>query len=543
MRMRCSARLWEQRAPPVSIGSGVEQSPRGSGAAVMVATGILLSRLMGLVRQRVFAHYFGTSLAADAFSAAMRIPNVLQNLFGEGVLSASFIPAYASLVARDEEEAAGRLAGAVLAILALITSVLVLLGVLLTPALITLIAPGFTGETRTLSIQLVRILFPGMGLLVLSAWCLGILNSHRRFLLSYTAPVVWNLAIIAALVWFGPRVNAPALAVNVAWAAVIGSALQFLVQLPAVLRVARSIRVSLDTRSPEVRAVGRGFLPVFLGRGVVQISGYVDAMLASLVTAGAVAALNYAQVLYMLPVSLFGMAVSAAELPEMSSATGDAETVNSYLRDRLANGLRRIAFFIVPSAAALFGFGDLIAGLLYQSGDFGRAEALWVWSILAGSAVGLLAATLGRLYASTYYALRDTRTPLRFAMLRVGLGLVLGAIAALVLPRMLGFDRRWGVAGIALASSAAGWVEFVLLRRSLRARLGETRVAGPVMRWLWTGAIAATAAGTWLRLALDGWGPVWRGVLVLTVFSLAYLLVTLYGEVPEARQVVRKLRR
>ena len=146
----------------------------------MVAAGILLSRILGLVRNRVFAHFFGTSDAADAFNAAFRIPNFLQNLFGEGVLSASFIPVYARLLGREEEEEARRLAGAVFTLLALASAVLVLLGVLATPTLIALIAPGFSGQKREITIRLVRILFPGAGLLVLSAWCLGVLNSHRR---------------------------------------------------------------------------------------------------------------------------------------------------------------------------------------------------------------------------------------------------------------------------------------------------------------------------------------------------------------------------
>ena len=165
----------------------------------MVGTGILLSRIIGLVRNRVFAHYFGTSDAADAFNAAFRIPNFLQNLFGEGVLSASFIPVYAGLRARDQARDASAVAAAVAALLALTVSVLVLAGMLLAPWLIDLIAPGFTGEKRDATTRLVRILFPGAGLLVLSAWCLGVLNSHRRFFLSYVAPVVWNAAIIAAL--------------------------------------------------------------------------------------------------------------------------------------------------------------------------------------------------------------------------------------------------------------------------------------------------------------------------------------------------------
>ena len=206
---------------------------------MFVAAGILLSRLAGLVRLQVFAHYFGLeSDAADAFNAAFRIPNFLQNLFGEGALSASFIPVYAALVARGERKDADRVAGAVGALLALVVAVLVLVGVLATPLLIAAIAPGFSGEKRELTIQLVRILFPGAGLLVLSAWCLGVLNSHHRFLLSYTAPVMWNAAMIATLVIFGASSSLPRLAVFLSWGSIAGSFVQFAVQVPVVLRVA-----------------------------------------------------------------------------------------------------------------------------------------------------------------------------------------------------------------------------------------------------------------------------------------------------------------
>src|SRR5262245_12935981 len=166
---------------------------RGLSASFAVAAGILLSRIAGLVRERVFAHYLGNSDAAGAFKAALRIPNFLQNLFGEGVLSASFIPVYARLLAEKDEERAGRVAGVVVAVLALWVSVVVLVGVLATPVIIDLVAPGFQGDVRALTVRIVRILFPGVGLLVLSAWCLGILNSHHKFFLSYVAPVFWNV--------------------------------------------------------------------------------------------------------------------------------------------------------------------------------------------------------------------------------------------------------------------------------------------------------------------------------------------------------------
>ena len=233
----------------------------------MVAAGILLSRIIGLVRNRVFAHYFGTSDAADAFNAAFRIPNFLQNLFGEGVLSASFIPVYAGLRARGDEAEARRVASAIAALLGLATAVLVLVGILFTPWLIAAIAPGFTGEKREVTIRLVRILFPGAGLLVLSAWCLGILNSHRRFFLSYVSPVIWNVAIIVALLIYGPREPLSRLAVFAAWGSVVGCGLQFVVQLPTVFRLAPGVRPVLDTASAEVRQVIRSFLPAFVGRG------------------------------------------------------------------------------------------------------------------------------------------------------------------------------------------------------------------------------------------------------------------------------------
>ncbi len=429
-------------APPART-----QTPRTGRSAILVALGILCSRLAGLVRQRVFAHYFGLqSDPADAFSAAFRIPNFLQNLFGEGALSASFIPVYASLLAAGDERAASRVAGAVATLLALMTAVLVLAGVLATPLLIDLIAPGFDGDKRALTITLVRILFPGAGLLVLSAWCLGVLNSHHRFLLSYAAPVVWNAAMIATLVVFGPHTSLPRLAELLAWGSVAGSALQFVIQLPAVFRLARGLRPVFDVTSAHVRTVVANFAPVFVSRGVVQISAYVDALLASLLPTGSVAGLVSAQLLYTLPVSLFGISVSAAELPAMSRAAGAGDAAAAAaLRNRLDTGLRQIAYFVVPSAMAFLALGDVVAAALLQTGRFTYADAQYVWAILAGSSVGLLASTLGRLYSSTYYALRDTRTPLRYAVIRVALTTVLGYLGALWLPRLLGIDMKWGM--------------------------------------------------------------------------------------------------
>jgi putative peptidoglycan lipid II flippase len=431
-------------------------SQRGGGAA-LVAAGILLSRVFGLIRSRVLGHFLGAGDAMDALTAAIRIPNFLQNLFGEGVLSASFIPVYARLVADGDEEEAGRIAGAIGALLALASTVLVLVGIVIAPFAIPLIAPGFDHEKRELTILLVRIMFPGVGLLVLSAWALGVLNTHGKFFLSYASPVAMNTVMIAALFWYGPHTGATPeghvhLVTILAWASVAGSAAQLAVQLPVVWRVEGMLRlrggVRTQGRGGPVAAVFSSFLPVFLGRGVVQISGYVDGLIASLIVSGSVAILGYAQVITMLPVSLFGMSVSAALLPEMSAARGDDESVKAAMRGTLRDALRRVAFYVVPSAVAFLALGDVIGAALYETGEFTHDHVVWLWSVLAGSAVGLLAGTLGRLYASTWYALRNTRTPLIFAVVRVTLTAGLGLIASLWLPGWLGLDARWGVAGL-----------------------------------------------------------------------------------------------
>ena len=511
--------------------------------AFFVALGILASRLAGLVRLRVFAHYFGLrSDAADAFNAAFRIPNFLQNLFGEGALSASFIPVYARLVSRGDRQAADRVAGAVGALLGIVVSVLVLAGMLATPLLIAAIAPGFHGEKRALTIAIVRILFPGAGLLVLSAWCLGVLNSHHRFLLSYAAPVMWNAAMIATLAIFGARETLPRLAVLLGWGSVAGSALQFAVQLPTVHRVAPDIRLVLDMASAEVQTVVRNFVPVFFSRGVVQVSAYVDALLASLLPTGAVTGLSNAQLLYTLPVSLFGMSVAAAELPAMSGEAGLEAAGGEALRRRLDAGLRRIAFFVVPSAMAFLALGDVIAAALLQTGRFEHEDAVYVWAILAGSAVGLLASTLGRLYASTYYALRDTRTPLRYALVRVALTTVLGYLCAIPLPRLLGIDAVWGAAGLTASAGVAGWVEMLLLRRALNQRIGSTGLAATYVATLWSASALAASVAWGVKVSLPPLHPALIAVAVLGSYGVVFLGVAVALQVPEARDLHLKLR-
>ncbi len=284
----------------------------------------------------------------------------------------------------------------------------------------------------------------------------------------------------------------------------------------------RPLNLRFTFGTEHVRTVVRNFFPVFLSRGVVQISAYVDSFLASYLPTGAVSALAYAQTLNTLPVSLFGMAISAAELPAMSSALGTQEEIGAALRRRLELGLQNIAFFVVPSAVAFLVLGDVVVATIYRGGHFTAHDVNFVWSVLAGSAVGLLASTSGRLYSSAFYALRDTRTPLNFAIIRVVLTVVMGYLFALPLPKLLGIDRQLGrrgahafsgnrrVGGVFLAATRSSGAH---RRRRAAALPGCTALGGSARSgccclWGQAGAAIPLSAADWVVRAFDVWGGV-----------------------------------
>ncbi|HEV7921550.1 MAG TPA: murein biosynthesis integral membrane protein MurJ [Thermoanaerobaculia bacterium] len=549
-----------ESAPPEH---GISKPSARGGHAVFVAAGIFLSRIAGLVRERAIAHYLGNSAASDAFKAALKVPNFLQNLLGEGVLSASFIPVYAKLIAEKKEEEARRVAGAFAAILSMIVSAAVLIGVLLTPWLIDFIAPGFHGATRLLTIRIVRILFPGIGLLVLYAWCLGVLNTHKQFFVSYVAPVLWNASMIATLLVFGTRMREADLAIALSWGHVIGCALQLMVQVPFIWKYAREFPFKPRLIAP-VREVFRNLGPVIVGRGVVQLSAYIDQIIASLLPTGSVASLSYAQTISLLPVSLFGMSVAAAELPQMASNVGTVEEINAALRKRLARGLRQIAFFVVPTVVAFIAIGRLLVAGLYQTGKFTSDDTLYVWYILLGSTIGLLAMTLGRLYSSAFYALRDTKTPLYYAAARVALTAGLGYLFAFPLNflfvdliHLLGMPLpvRAGAAGIGtvgLTASAgiAGWLEFLLLRRGLQRRIGPIDLPMSFPARLWASAtVAGLAAFALDRYAVSRFiarvpfTHIAEAALAAGFFGVVYFAAAGALGVPEVRSTLARLKR
>lgn len=519
----------------------------------MVASGILLSRMSGLVRERVFAQFFGTSLYADVFRAGLRMPNVLQNLLGEGTLSASFIPVYAELLEEGREEEAGRVAGAIFALLVAVAGGLALIGIFLAPVLTSVFLPGFEGERRELTILVTRILFPMTGVFVLSAWALGILNSHRRFFIPYVAPVLWNGAMIATLLVLGGRLSTGRLLIALAWGALLGGVLQFGIQLPWVLRLERSLSFSWGTKIAGVREAVRNAGPAILGRGVVQLSGYVDMVLASLLAVGAVAAIGYAQVIYVLPVSLFGMSVAAAELPELARRRSGAEEV---LRERTRGALQRVAFYVVPSFIGFALLGDVIIAALYQTGEFDPEDTLLVYLTLLGYTVGLLASTSTRLFSSTFFALRDTRTPAKYAIIRVMAAAVLGFLLMIqfepitifgmtIGPGLFGDqrigERALGAVGLALGAGLAAWIEWALLRRSLRKRIGKVGTGAGPLGQMFVAAIAGGAAGWAVRLVLPPLHPILAAVAILGAFGVVYFALAAAMGLSEARAFFRRV--
>ena len=504
-----------------------------SDPATRVGAGILLTRILGLVRVRVFAHYFGSGQEADAFNAALKIPNIIRNLVGEGTLSASFIPVYAGMLERDERDAARALAQTVASLLVLVAAGGVLLGYVLAPVITDIVAPGFTTTTRTITVTLVRIMFPMAGVMILSGWCLGVLNTHRRFFLSYAAPTLWNIAQIATMVTLGSWVagwRGATLVVALGWGALAGSVLQVAVQLPSAVALAGALRWSINTRTQGIQRVARAWIPVVIGAGVWQISSLVDTQLGSFAGAGAVAFLAYAQMIAILPVSLFGVSVAAAALPELSRDAAGASA--GATRERLADSARRVSFFIIPSAFVLAAHGSYVVSALLQTGSFSSDQTAVVTGVLAAYSIGLPAQGSVRLLTSGHYALGDTRTPLRVAGFTVALAAALAVL----------FMQSLGVAGIALGSAVAAYLNMSLNYGYLVRRTGP--ILGPNERKAIAVTIAASLLATTTASLVGRAIPaekIWLGTAVtLGVFGIMYLAgAALLGH-PDARRLVSR---
>jgi putative peptidoglycan lipid II flippase len=416
----------------------------------------------------------------------------------------------------------------------------------------------------------VRIMFPGIGFLVLSAWCLGVLNSHRRFFLSYVAPVLWNAAQIVALVAVGVTGAANrSLAVALAWGVLVGGLLQLGVQLGPVRRLlAGHMRLSLDVGRSTVRSVLRRFGPVVTARGAVQIMAYVDLALASFLVRGAVSTLTYTQTLYLLPISVFGMSVAAAELPDLSQTEVYDPPTRRLFRRRLEDGMARIGFYVMPTAAMFIVVGDVIVRLAFQRGEFSAADTWAVWLALAAFSLGLPATTSSRLLQNGLYALDDPKTPARLAVVRVSAAVVIALALMFPLDRLTigpaglaGLSDAWaftplpeavrtaadlphlGIVAFGIGASISAWIEYHMLSRALAWRIGRTRLAG---RWLNPIALSCAAAAATAYLVvvmLPDVPSILAAAAVLGPAGAVYLGVTRALQVPEAVSLLGRLGR
>ncbi len=487
---------------------GAAKAPSVARGAAFVTAGIILSRLVGLVRQRVQAHYFGTGPYADVLTAAFRLGNITQNLLGEGTLSATFIPIYAKLRAEGKTAEARKFALAALGLLMAVVAIASAAGTLLAPWLSLLIAAGFDEARREATVSLVRVLFPMTGLLVLSAWALGVLNAHRQFFLPYAAPVLWSLAQIAGLVAFGSFLHASgaSLASALAWSALAGAALQLVVLLPAARRWIGPLRPTIDTKDPHMREAAARLPGAIAGRGIIQISGLIDTQLVSFLAPGDTSAFGYAQTIYLLPMALLGTGEAAAALPELARDTAeqDPEKRKVLMRDRIGQSLARVTALSVPAGLALVTLGHELVAVLVQTGKFDRAATERVGTLLAAYGVSLLANAAGRVLITASYALGDTRTPVRFAIYRV----VVSTFIALALMKPL------GVLGVVIGAVVAGWVETIALGLRIRKNIGGLGLHHLRLGPAFAAGLLSCAAGLLVRSALP---DSWAGLTVATL--------------------------
>ncbi len=538
----------------------------GNSGAKKIGFGILLSRLSGLLRESLLRSVLGLGPAADAFTAALRIPNLLQNLLGEGSLSSSFIPVYSKLLSEGKEKEAGKAAGAVASLLIAFTGGLTLIGIIMARPIARILTPGFTSEKLDLTVDLIKITTAGVAFLVLAAWCLGVLNSHRKFFLSYVAPVLWNAAqIVILLIAISKDWDPMKAAKAAAWGLFIGGIIQLLFQLFGVGKLQTKIQFSLSWRNEHVREIIKRFNPTILGRGVVQLSGYFDLVLASLLVTGAVSALMSAQVLYILPISLFAMSIAAAELPEMSRNTNIQD-----LTHRLNQGIKQTSFFMFLTSVIYITIGDQIIGVIFQWGSFDRDDSIVVAVTLAAYSLGIPAIGISRIYQSAFYASGDTKTPAFSATLRVVISLILGLLLMFPLDRFfisnstlekvsgsitgdwgplseslrsLPANPHLGAAGLAVGSAAAAWIEMLFLSRKINKKITPNpSPLSPIMKLL-PAALSSVIISIIARWLLSNTNELINCLVCVSVAVFIYIVISSKSGVKESSLLLKGLRR
>lgn len=465
------------------------EAPKLYRSAGLVSLATLVSRLAGLVREQVFAVMFGAGLAVDAFVAAFRIPNLLRDLFAEGVLSSAFVPVFTEDLTKSGKEGAWRTANIVMSTVVLVTGIIVLLGILISPLLVKAIAPGFgkiAGKWE-LTTLLTRIMFPFLMFISLAAVAMGMLNSLHRFSVPAFAPVMLNLGMILSGFLISPLLAEPM--VGMAIGAVLGAIGQFAIQTPALRKEGYRYNFMLDFGDPGLRKIFFLMTPAILGLASTQINIFVNTQIASFLPQGSVSYLNYSYRLLFFPLGVFGVAIATVSLPAFSKliATGDNQGVlNSFY-----SAVRLVFFLSLPSTVFFCVAGKPVVSVLYQYGKFSYQDTVNTASALLFYCLGLFAFAAVRVTVSLFYSLKDAKTPVKISVIAVAVNIVTN----LLLMKPMSFR------GLALAASFSGTLNFLLLLRAMNKKMG-----GLDYRKIWSGfaecLIAALLMGVVLWIFL-----------------------------------------
>jgi putative peptidoglycan lipid II flippase len=463
-------------------------------AAGVMSVATFISRVLGYVRDMIFAFYFGATGLSDTFFVAFRIPNLLRELFAEGSMSSALIPVLTEYQAKDAREAK-RLVSATMAFVLAAVGGICVIGIFFSPAIVSAIAPGFRASPEKFSytVRLTRVMFPFLLFISLSALVMGALNVRRVFFVSALAPAMLNVVIIASLFALASPLGEPVLAAAIG--VVAGGFVQFIFQAPSFVKEGYSLRPSFDFSHPGLLKIARLVLPATLGMAVVQINIVISNILASFLPAGSITYLFYSMHLIQFPVGVFGVAMGMAALPSLSehARVGDYEK----LREDFSFSLRLLFFITLPAMAGLIALREPIVNLLFQRGRFdypatvGTAQALVFYSLGVWAVVGV------RVTAATFYAMHDTKTPVKVAVA----ALLTNAVLSLAL---MGPMRHMG---LALATASASTVNFTLLFYLLRKRLGRIgarKIVGSFLKAAAAASVMGLIAGATLK------GELWR---------------------------------
>lgn len=426
----------------------------------IVSSATFLSRVLGLVREQVFAYLFGAGYTTDAFIAAFRIPNLLRDLFAEGALSSAFIPVFTDHLTNQGKEKAWELANMVLNLLLVTLCMLVILGIVFAPYLVEIIAPGFSKEAgkQDLTILLSRIMFPFLLLVALAALVMGILNTFRRFGIPALAPTMFNLGMIAGGIILSPYVNPPIM--SMAIGVLLGGLGQLIIQLPGLKKIGFKYRFTINLHHPGVKRILWLMTPATLGLASTQVNIFVNTLIASFLPQGSVSYLNYSFRLMQFPIGMFGVAVATVTFPIVSEHAARKDL--GRLVSTFTSSLKLVFFLTIPSAIFLAVAAKPVISVLFQHGRFHYLDTVATSQALIFYCIGLFAYSSVRLTASTFYSMGDTRTPVKTSLAAVAVNIVLN----LILMKPLGFR------GLATAASISAMVNLFLLLIVLDKRVG-----------------------------------------------------------------------